>query len=212
MFDYNRILIVSFHVMKNLCVCLICIVCFCSAATAQEHTPQLLKEPADWEFERFALPPAFAPAITYKGAEELRFAPGMFKKDSANYFTYAFVVQLDNVSSISLNEIRHYLLNYYKGLCAITARDRKLVIDTTQITAVVEKKNTIPANETIYNASMNIFGVFADGAPVKLNLEVKVLEAAVNKLYLVVIASPLEKTAAVWKTLYQIQKEFKIPG
>ena len=198
--------------MKNLFVFLICMVCFCSAATAQEHKPQLLKKPADWEFERFALPPAFAPAITYKGAEELRFAPGMFNKDSANYFTYAFVVQLDNVSSISLNEIRDYLLNYYKGLCAITAKDRKLVIDTTRITAVVEKKNTVPANETIYNASMNIFGVFADGAPVKLNLEVKVLvAAAVNKLYLVIIASPLEKTAAVWKTLYGIQREFAIP-
>ena len=37
-------------------------------------------QPANWEFERFSLPPGFAPGITYKGAEELRFAPGMFKK------------------------------------------------------------------------------------------------------------------------------------
>ena len=44
------------------------------AAQGQQATPQLLKEPADWSFERFALPPAFAPGFPYKGMEELRFA------------------------------------------------------------------------------------------------------------------------------------------
>lgn len=195
--------------MKNLF--LIFIVSLSFLAAAQEHTPQLLKEPANWEFERFALPPAFAPAITYKGAEELRFAPGMFNKDSVAYFTYAFAVQLDDVTGISQNDVRNYLLNYYKGLCNVTAKDRNLVIDTSQITAALEKKKDTP--ETIYNASMNIFGVFVDGAPVKLNLEVKVLvAAAAKKTFLVVIASPREKSDAVWKTLYRIQKDFKIPG
>jgi len=197
--------------MKNLFVSLTYIA-FLSIAQAQEHKPQLLKEPANWEFERFTLPPEFAPGISYKGAEELRFAPGMFNKDSAAYFTYAFVAQLDNVTAISQADIRDYLLKYYKGLCSLTARDRKLVIDTTQITAVVEKKKDIHPNETIYNASVNIFGVFADGAPVKLNLEVKVLiDAAAKKTYLLVIASPSNKTDAVWKTLYGIQKKFTIP-
>ena len=199
--------------MKNLFAIFILIVSYSFAASAQDHTPQLLKEPAGWEFERFALPPAFAPGITYKGAEELRFAPGMFNKDSAAYFTYAFVLQLDNVTAISQTDIRNYLLNYYEGLCSVTAKDRNLVIDTSQITAAVEKKKGTAANEPIYNASINIFGVFADGAPVKLNLEVKVLvDAAARKTYLVFIASPLEKSADIWKTLYRIQKDFKIPG
>ncbi len=199
--------------MKSLLTFFSFIVSLSIAAQAQEHKPELLKEPAHWEFERFSLPPVFAPAISYKGAEELRFAPGMFNKDSAAYFTYAFVVQLDNVTAISQTDIRDYILNYYKGLCYITAKDRKLVIDTAQITAAVERKKNIPANETIYNASVNIFGVFADGAPVKLNLEVKVMmDAAAKKSYLVFIASPREKTDDVWKTLYRIQKEFTIPG
>ena len=199
--------------MKNLFAIFILIVSYSFAASAQDHTPQLLKEPAGWEFERFALPPAFAPGITYRGAEELRFAPGMFNKDSAAYFTYAFVVQLDDVTAISQTDIRNYLLNYYKGFCSVTAKDRSLVIDTSQITAAVEKKKNTGASETVYNASMNIFGVFVDGAPVKLNLEVKILlDAAAHKTYLVFTASPLEKSAVIWKTLYRIQKEFKKPG
>jgi hypothetical protein len=183
------------------------------AAKPQEAKPQLLKEPANWAFERFTLPPGFAPGFPYKGVEELRFSPGMFNKDSTTYFTYAFVAQLDNVIAISQNEIRDYLLKYFKGLCSSTAKDRKLVIDTTQITVMVEKKKTIKANQIIYNASLNIFGVFADGAPVKLNMEVKVLmNAAAKEVYLVIIASPREKTDAVWKKLYEIQQEFKMPG
>lgn len=199
--------------MKNLLSFLTFVVSLSFAARAQDHKPELLHEPANWEFERFTLPPAFAPGITYKGAEELRFAPGMFNKDSAAYFTYAFVAQLDNVTAVSQSDIHDYLLKYYKGLCSITAKDRKLVIDTAQITANVEKKKGIPANETIYNASVNIFGVFADGAPVKLNMEVKVLlDAAAKKTYLIFITSPREKTDPVWKKLYEIQKKFAIPN
>ena len=155
--------------------------------------PEFLKEPAGWEFERFALPPSFDPDFPYKGVEELRFAPGMFKKDTATYFTYAFVAQLDSVTVFSQDDTRNYLLIYYKGLCRQTAKDRKLVIDTDKITISSDKKKGVPADQAIYNASVNLFGVFADGAPLTLNIEVKVLiNRNTQKTYLVVIASPHE--------------------
>jgi hypothetical protein len=198
--------------MKNLFVFLIFIFSLSMTATAQEVKPQLLKEPATWAFERFPLPPGFAPGIPYKGVEELRFSPGMFKKDSATYFTYAFVAQLDSVTAISQVEVHDYLFKYFKGLCSSTAKDRKLVIDTTKIAVTTEKKKGLPAGEVVYTGLLNIFGVFADGAPVKLNMEMKVLmNRDTKKAYLVFIASPLEKKDDVWNKLYQIQKDFKIP-
>ncbi len=179
---------------------------------AQNNTPQLLQKPANWQFERFALPPVFAPQFPYKGAEELRFSPGMFKKESPEYFTYAFVAELDNTAGISQDGIKNYLLEYFKGLCNSTARDRKLVIDTSAITVKVEKKKDAQNNEKIYNAMLNIFGVFADGALVKLNMEIKVLvNNATKKTYLVFIASPHEKTDDLWKELYQIRSDFVVP-
>lgn len=199
--------------MKNLFAFFIFIFSVSIAAKGQDINPQLLKEPANWEFERFTLPPVFAPDFPYKGAEELRFSPGMFSKDTATYFTYAFVAQLDDITAISQNEIRDYLLKYYKGLCSSTAKDRKLVIDTTKITAALEKKKGTAPNEVIYNGSVNLFGVFADGAPVKLNMEVKILiDTAAKRTYLIFIASPRERTDALWKKLYEIQSEFRIPG
>lgn len=179
---------------------------------AQHATPQLLKEPSSWEFERFALPPEFAPGFPFKGAEELRFSPGMFKKEATDYFTYAFVAELENTASVSQNDIQNYLSLYFKGLCSSTAKNRKLEIDTTKITVSVDRKKSVPANEVIYNASLNVFGVFADGAPVKLNMEIKVLPAvATGKTYLFFITSPQPKTDKVWEQLYALQKKFTVP-
>ncbi|HEY2727878.1 MAG TPA: hypothetical protein VGI61_11930 [Parafilimonas sp.] len=193
-------------------ILLICIgIIFSCVLNAQQQTPQLLKQPANWQFERFTLPPQFAPNIPYKGAEELRFSPGMFIKDSANYFTYAFVADLDNINSISQDDIKNYLLNYFKGLCSNTAKQRNLSIDTSKITVDIEKEKSIKDN-IFYNTTLNIFGVFADGAPVTLNMEIKVIDdKAASKIYLVFIASPLDKSDKVWTELHSIQNNFTTP-
>jgi len=180
---------------------------------AQKQEAQLLKEPAGWTFERFNLPPVFAPNFSFTGAEELRFSPGMFDKKSNLYFTYAFAAQLNNRTSISKEEIKNYLFDYFKGLCSQTAKDRKLTVDTSKINVLIEKKNTVPHKDEIYNALLHVFGVFADGAPVQLNMEIKVLtNKTTGQVYLVFIASPLSKTDAVWEQLHTIQQNFSIPA
>ena len=196
--------------MKKIII-ILCVLAFSNVINAQQQTAQLLKQPVNWQFEKFKLPPVFAPNFPYNGFEELRFSPGMFVKDSTTYFTYAFAAELDSIHSISQNDIRNYLLDYFKGLCSSTARDRHLSIDTSKITVETERKKTTE-KEVIYNAVLNIFGVFTDGEPVKLSMEIKVLNDRVaSKVFLLFIASPQEKTDAVWKGLYTIQREFKMP-
>jgi len=181
------------------------------ALFAQNQTAQLLKQPPNWQFERFALPPEFAANIPYKGVEELRFSPGMFVKDSAGYFTYAFVAELDNINSISQDNIKDYLFEYFKGLCSSTAKQRKLSIDTSKIAVSIDK-NASAGKDAHYNATLDIFGVFADGAPVRLDMEIKVMnDKAASKIYLVFIGSPLNKSDEVWATLRSIQNNFTIP-
>jgi hypothetical protein len=188
--------------------------------------PEYLTGPASWQFERFALPPSFEPAFPYKGVEELRFSPGMFNKDSANYFSYAFVARLDNTPAFMQEQVKNYLLIYFKGLCASTAKQRNLSIDTSQITVLTEPGVRIPGSPPTpgsaekrinnsgpptFNALLRIFGVFADGAPVRLNAEVKVLsDSKTQTTFLVFIASPQPKSHPIWQQLYQIQKDFAI--
>ena len=186
--------------------------CLFFAAGAQTK-PSILFTPADWQFEQFPLPPVFAPTIKYKGIEELRFSPDMFKKEATGYFTYVFVARLDRTRNISQAEIKNYLLTYFKGLCSKTAADRKLhPVDTAAISVSIERKKTT-AKEKVDNILLHAFGVFADGAPVTLNMEVKVVEdVAGQSVYLLFIASPQPKTDSVWQELYQVQKEFVIPA
>jgi hypothetical protein len=62
-----------------------------------------------------------------------------------------------------------------------------------------------------YSAVLNIFGIFADGAPVVLNADIKVVnDRNAQQTYLVYIASPQKKTHVIWQQLYQIQSGFAI--
>lgn len=179
---------------------------------AQHAKPELLKHPDNWEFERFSLPASFAPDITYRGFEELRFAPGMFKKDSLDYFTYVFIASIDSIKEISQKDIQVYLSRYYKGLCGSVAKDNKLTIDTSKVTATIVKNRKPSNEEVIYDYLLDMFGVFADGALVKLNMEVKVVkDIAHRRIYLLFITSPQPKSSVVWEKLYQIQRDFKVP-
>src|SRR6185295_17593153 len=206
----NKHIKMKMPIIKKIVTQVFCAAIFSTNIFAQDQTPQLLKQPASWQFERFSLPPEFAPDIPYKGVEELRFSPGMFVKDTTTYFTYAFVAELDNVRSVSQDDIQNYLLDYFKGLCASTAKQRHLSIDTSKIGVTIEKKQNA-GNDAFYDATLNIFGVFADGAPVKLNAEIKVMDDKASKIYLVFIASPHDKTDNVWKELHSIQNQFEIP-
>lgn len=172
------------------------------AATANAQSkPFILNGPTGWQFEQFPLPPGFAPTVKYKGLEELRFSPGMFKKDAPDYFTYAFAARFDDTKRVSQADIREYLVTYFRGLCSKTAADRKLPpIDTSAITASIVK------DKDVYDVTLHAFGVFADGAPVTLHMEVEEIVKA-NAVYLLFIVSPLPKTNAVWQELYKIRAE-----
>lgn len=181
------------------------------SANAQPK-PQMLTAPASWEFEQFSLPPGFAPTVKYHGLEELRFSPGWAKKDATDFFTVIWALRFDDTKSVSPEDIKDYLLTYFRGLCDKTAKDRKMSpIDTTAITVAIGRKPT-PGNSRIFDVSLHLFGVFTDGAPVTLNMEVKELEdLASQKVYLLMVASPQPRTDPVWRELYKVQREFVIP-
>jgi hypothetical protein len=61
--------------------------------------------------------------------------------------------------------------------------------------------------EATYDATVNLFGVFTDGAPVKLNVEVGVVNnPATKKTFLFFLASPRDKKDPVWNDLHDIGK------
>ena len=73
-----------------------------------------------WRYERIELPPEFAPTLP-AGVEVLWFAPGMFRPDAADYFTYAFSVTWHDDSPNGHDTLRGWLHTYYDGLMTAVA-------------------------------------------------------------------------------------------
>src|SRR4249920_2110771 len=78
--------------------------------------PYQLPTPKGWGKETIALPPPFAPDMTWKGAEELRFAPGMFKADSDSFLSYTLFFWLPDDQKIDAKTMEKEFLAYYRGL------------------------------------------------------------------------------------------------
>jgi hypothetical protein len=83
------------------------------------EAPYTLPVPKDWTIERFPIPISFAPQISYKGVEDIRFTPGWGKINSDEYWSYAFLWFLEGEVEINAAILDHNLKAYYTGLIGI---------------------------------------------------------------------------------------------
>ncbi len=92
---------------------------FLSMATVEaagKALPFTLPLPEGWRAETIPFPLDFAPGLPYRGLEELRFAPGMFKAGAPDAWTYGFLWWLDEPASTEPREVARHLEAYYRGL------------------------------------------------------------------------------------------------
>jgi hypothetical protein len=148
---------------------------------------------SDWRSEIIELPPEFAPTLP-AGREELRFAPGMFKPESPDYFTYAFVIQLAQPSAMAADraQIDSLLDRYYQGLVAAVAKDRGLTIPIERVDA------TVTGQAPAFQATVSMYDAFVTGALLTLHMDVTMTGACLRAA-----ASPQPRTHAVWQQLAQ---------
>ncbi|MCF6314633.1 MAG: PQQ-binding-like beta-propeller repeat protein [Verrucomicrobiales bacterium] len=91
----------------------------------------------EWRGERLILPTGFAPDLSLRGIEEIRFAPGMLNPDHEEFFSYVLVFYLPKQKPLTQTQIHTELLKYYRGLAASVGRDRQPKIETDKFTLVL---------------------------------------------------------------------------
>lgn len=196
-------------------VSLVSLLSLVSAKQAQNNKFEL-NAPKDWRSETIPFPLDFAPEIKYKGFEELRFAPGMFKRESNTYFTYVFFWDLEGNQPITSENLEQNLSLYFKGLCKAVGEAKKLTIDTEQIhTQVIKAKSLDPGHESkykdLYSAKITIFDTFNKGEKVELNAEIAVLKTKQeNKTVLFFCVSPKSYQDDIWQQMFGIRDSLKI--
>jgi hypothetical protein len=105
-----------------------------------------LPELKGWKKEKFALPPQFAPAIPFKGSEDIRFSPEWAKKHTEGYWTYCFLWSISDAKTLSVTVFEKSLHDYYTGLIKTNLKEAK--IDTTIATPVKVQLHKSTADKT----------------------------------------------------------------
>jgi len=172
------------------------LVLFSTGPTKQARKSLPAKVPADldrWRSEKIQLPPEFAPKLP-SGLEELRFAPGMFDARAEDYWSYVFVLRLDDRvrGRAALLEL---LERYYVGLIESVAKGRGLELDRPAAKIELEA-----VTETRYVAKVDLIDAFVTGKPVVVNMELE-LVANGKGMQVLVAASPKARSHAIWTEL-----------
>jgi hypothetical protein len=188
---------------------------FCLAADP-EKTPYQVPQPKGWGKESIALPPPFAPKMTWKGTEELRFAPDWLKADSNTFFSYTLFFWLPAEAKVDRDTLEKELLVYYRGLATAVLRSKKQEPDVSTFAvtlkeAAAEKRTTGEAVKA-YAGELKWTEPFTTGKPQTLRLDIHIWYCEKHKHHCVCIcASPQAEDVAVWKTLREIRAGCNCP-
>jgi len=142
----------------------------------------------EWRYETFLLPPEFAPTLP-EGTEVLWFAPGMFEPDAADYFTYAFSMDM-KAPLADAAAIESLLREYYRGLMRAVAAGR----DTTPARDV-----TVSMADDGQTATIEMSDEFTGGGAVTVHLRLSWAEGEPGRcLRILASARPSERN---WEAL-----------
>ena len=172
--------------------------------------PYFLDIPKGWDVERFLIPIEFAPAIPYKGVEDIRFTPGWGKIETNEYWSYAFLWYLDSTQKFDPKIIEKNLVAYYTGLININIDKSKITADKlvpvkVSIKTRKPQKGDLKTFEGIVNMSD-----YMTQKPISLNLLIHIKSCkGQNKTFVFHELSPKPFNDNVWNALNQLWLNFK---
>ena len=145
--------------------------------------------PDGWKREQIPFPLEFAPSLSHRGVEELRFPPG-FLKDSPNRWSYTFAWDVTDEADLDAATLAAELTTYFRGLLVAVDGDKKRFDPTQMTTTAVQLGDA-------FALTVHVFDAFGDGRPVDLVGTAKRTvcgnERVVWRFVLAPAASPIRK-------------------
>ena len=122
--------------------------------------------PPGWKAETIPFPLEFAPALPYRGVEEVRFAPHFFEPTADTYFSYSFAWVLEDPRPVPPEELAESIRAYFQGLAQAVGSEKHAVYDPSAFSARVEVMD--PARD---RGVVKMVDAFGDGRGLSLDLE-----------------------------------------
>lgn len=179
-------------------------VCWFMLSFAQEPTlNELLLSDDSWAKEVIQMPIHFAPKIPYNGMEEIRFSPDWSKKDTAGFWSYAFVWDIDLNKELTANELETYLQHYFDGLMHVVNKDKDKIIPKT-IALFIKKEQSKKSHEFV--GKLQVYNAFHTKDVMILNCTVQQFYCPQKERSMVLFRfSPKEFEHTIWNQLNEIK-------
>ncbi len=173
--------------------------------------PYVYNAPANWATEVIMFPMDFAPAITYRGFEELRFAPGWDDPASYQKWAYTIVWWMDDAYTFSEKTLQQDLESYFTGLT-----HQRAVAEHQDLSAwfpakvKVQKIKALSGDRETYTASADIFDAQVTKKPGTLYYKIHIKDCP-DKTKTIALLEVAENpfTEKAWQELDKVNEDFK---
>jgi hypothetical protein len=160
-----------------------------------------------WGIERFSFPAAFAPGMTIKGVEDLRFAPGWDDPKSAGYWSYAYLWWLQDAPLLNAESLKANLEKYYSGLIRSNIEGRNIPPERLLPTTLHFKKiKTDHGDLQTFQGTIHMLD-YMEQKPIVLN--VLVHEKKCKDKAVIFELSPQPLGNAIWRQLDEFNRSFR---
>ena len=173
------------------------------------EAPYVLDTLKGWDVERFLMPISFAPSISYKGIEDIRFTPGWAKKTTDEYWSYAFLWYLDGTPAFDANTIEKNLKAYYTGLIKVNTDSSKIADKLFPVTSSIKSRSTEKGDLKTFEGSVTMLDYMSQ-QPITLNFVIHIASCAgKDKTFVFHEISARPYSDEVWIRLHQLWVNFK---
>ncbi|WP_339614636.1 hypothetical protein [uncultured Winogradskyella sp.] len=190
--------------MKNQLIGVVFVIGLCLSSFAQENEEMyLLESDNTWLKEIIKFPFGFAQDIDFEGYEDLRFAKDWSKPNSSEFFTYAFVWNINLKKIPTIDIVTSNIKLYYDGLMAAVNKDSEFTVPKTIVKfSLNKKKSELPG----FRGVMQIYDSFFTEKVIDLYVTVVTLYCETRKDYLLFFkVSSKSYENEVWKKLNTVK-------
>jgi len=155
-----------------------------------------------WGKEVFTFPLRFAKELPYKGFEEAHFPKGWIKEESPEFWSYAFVWNIEYSEAITSKQLESNLQIYFNGLMISVNKEKgKTLPNSIANISKTEDSNGVSK----FSGTVQIYDSFVTKKPLLLNVRIEKQDCKqTNKSQLIFKFSPKDFNHTIWKTLETI--------
>lgn len=133
-------------------------------APSGQAKPAGWRVPHGWKSETIPFPLEFAPSISHRGAEELRFPPGFLEPGQPGYWSYAFTWRTEDAADLDAAALGAELTAYFRGLIAVVDDEQR--IDAAARESIAARAE--PDGPGRWKLTAHVYDAFRTARPVDL--------------------------------------------